>query len=31
VDPHHYFSLRDGKIACYRGTEDTAATAATLG
>ena len=23
---HHYFKFRDGKIACYRGTEDTAQT-----
>ena len=27
---HHYFKFRDGKIAYYRGTEDTAATAAAL-
>jgi ketosteroid isomerase-like protein len=26
---HHWFRFRDGKIAYYRGTEDTAATAAT--
>ena len=26
---HHWFQFRDGKIAYYRGTEDTAATAAT--
>ena len=27
---HHYFKFRDGKIAYYRGTEDTAQTAAVL-
>ena len=27
---HHYFRFRDGKICYYRGTEDTAITAATL-
>jgi uncharacterized protein len=27
---HHYFTFRDGKIAYYRGTEDTAQTQATL-
>jgi uncharacterized protein len=27
---HHYFKFRDGKIAYYRGTEDTAITAAAL-
>jgi ketosteroid isomerase-like protein len=27
---HHFFTLRDGKIAYYRGTEDTAITVATL-
>lgn len=27
---HHWFRFRDGKIAYYRGTEDTAITAATL-
>ena len=27
---HHFFSFRDGKIAYYRGTEDTAQTAAVL-
>jgi ketosteroid isomerase-like protein len=27
---HHYFRFRDGKIAYYRGTEDTAQTEATL-
>jgi hypothetical protein len=26
---HHWFQFRDGKIAYYRGSEDTAATAAT--
>jgi ketosteroid isomerase-like protein len=29
-DLHHYFRFRDGKIACYRGTEDTAQTEAAL-
>jgi ketosteroid isomerase-like protein len=29
-DLHHYFRFRDGKIAFYRGTEDTAQTAAAL-
>ena len=24
MDLHHYFKFRDGKIAYYRGTEDTA-------
>jgi len=28
VDLHHYFAFRDGKIAYYRGTEDTAQTQA---
>ena len=28
---HHWFHFRDGKIDYYRGTEDTAITAATLG
>jgi hypothetical protein len=23
---HHYFKFRDGKVAYYRGTEDTAQT-----
>ena len=27
---HHYFKFRDGKIALYRGSEDTAAVAATF-
>ena len=27
---HHFFKFRDGKIAYYRGTEDTAQTAAVL-
>jgi uncharacterized protein len=27
---HHYFRFRDGKIAYYRGTEDTAQTATVL-
>jgi uncharacterized protein len=27
---HHYFKFRDGKIAYYRGTEDTAQTGAVL-
>ena len=27
---HHFFRFRDGKIAYYRGTEDTAQTAAVL-
>ncbi len=27
---HHYFQFRDGKICYYRGTEDTAQTAAAL-
>lgn len=27
---HHFFTFRDGKIAYYRGTEDTAQTAAVL-
>ena len=30
MDLHHYFTFRDGKIAYYRGTEDTAQTQATL-
>ena len=29
-DLHHFFRLRDGKIAFYRGTEDTAQTEAAL-
>jgi len=27
---HHFFRFKDGKVAYYRGTEDTAQTAATL-
>jgi uncharacterized protein len=27
---HHYFSFRDGKVAYYRGTEDTAQTESVL-
>ena len=27
---HHYFTFRGGKIAYYRGTEDTAQTEAVL-
>jgi ketosteroid isomerase-like protein len=27
---HHYFKFRDGKVAYYRGTEDTAQTEAVL-
>ena len=30
MDLHHYFVFRDGKIAYYRGTEDTAQTEAVL-
>jgi hypothetical protein len=30
MDLHHYFKFRDGKIAYYRGTEDTAQTGAVL-
>ena len=30
MDLHHYFVFRDGKIAYYRGTEDTAQTEAIL-
>lgn len=30
MDLHHYFVFRDGKIAYYRGTEDTAQTEATI-
>jgi ketosteroid isomerase-like protein len=30
MDLHHRFTFRDGKIAYYRGTEDTAQTAAAL-
>ena len=30
MDLHHFFRFRDGKIAYYRGTEDTAQTAAVL-
>jgi len=29
-DLHHFFTLRDGKIVYYRGTEDTAQTEAVL-
>jgi hypothetical protein len=28
---HHFFRFRDAMIACYRGSEDTARTAAVLG
>ena len=28
---HHYFRLRDGKVAYYRGSEDTAQTVAAVG
>jgi len=31
MDLHHYFKIRDGKIAYYRGTEDTAQTETVLG
>jgi uncharacterized protein len=31
MDLHHWFTFRDGKIAYYRGTEDTAQTAAVFG
>ena len=27
---HHYFQFRDGKVSYYRGSEDTAQTAAAL-
>jgi ketosteroid isomerase-like protein len=30
MDLHHFFRFRDGKIAYYRGTEDTALTEAAL-
>jgi ketosteroid isomerase-like protein len=30
MDLHHFFRFRDGKIAYYRGTEDTAQTAKAL-
>jgi ketosteroid isomerase-like protein len=30
MDLHHFFRFRDGKIAYYRGTEDTEQTAAVL-
>ena len=30
MDIHHWWRFRDGKICYYRGTEDTAATAAML-
>jgi ketosteroid isomerase-like protein len=30
MDLHHFFRFRDGKIAFYRGTEDTAQTEAVL-
>ena len=30
MDLHHFFKFRDGKIAYYRGTEDTAQTRAVL-
>jgi ketosteroid isomerase-like protein len=30
MDLHHYFKFRDGKVAYYRGTEDTAQTEAAL-
>ena len=30
MDLHHFFQFRDGKIARYRGTEDTVQTAAAL-
>ena len=28
---HHYWRFRDGKVECYRGSEDTALTAEVLG
>ena len=28
---HHYFHFRDGKVAYYRGSEDTAQTVEALG
>lgn len=30
MDLHHWWRLRDGRIALYRGTEDTALTAQLL-
>ena len=30
MDLHHFFTFRDGKVAYYRGTEDTAQTVAVL-
>ena len=30
MDLHHYFKFRDGKVAYYRGTEDTAQTETVL-
>jgi ketosteroid isomerase-like protein len=30
MDLHHFFRFRDGKIAYYRGTEDTVQTAQVL-
>ena len=30
MDLHHFFTFRDGNIAYYRGTEDTAQTEAVL-
>lgn len=30
MDLHHFFTFRDGKVARYRGTEDTAQTEAVL-
>ena len=30
MDLHHWFQFRDGKVARYRGTEDTALTAELL-
>ncbi len=30
MDLHHYFKFREGKVAYYRGTEDTAQTEAVL-
>ena len=27
---HHYWRLRDGKVACFRGSEDTSQTVAAL-
>jgi uncharacterized protein len=31
MDIHHWWQFRDGKVSLYRGTEDTALTAALLG